>query len=316
MTDLVSVIVATYNRPDALDAVLRSLACQTDRDFEIVIADDGSGTETAGVIKEWSARVSVPLRHVWHEDRGFRLAEIRNRAIRVSNGRYCIFLDGDCIVRKSFVTAHRQLARSGCFVTGNRVLLSAEFTRQILVEHRDIHQWGLAHWIGARLIGDVNRVAPLVRLPLGSLRQLKATHWRGARGSNMAFWREDLERVDGFDAAYCGWGREDSDIFVRMIRSGVQRRDGRFATGVLHLWHPEADRSGLEENERQLAQSLREGRVRAMRGLSTLIEDTKRASLDRAGMYMSARATVPRAISGWYSAQFGSFAGGFAVAAQ
>jgi glycosyltransferase involved in cell wall biosynthesis len=278
MTDLISVIVATYNRPDALDAVLRSLASQTDCDFEIVVADDGSGTETAGVIKEWSARVPVPLRHVWHEDRGFRLAEIRNRAIRVSSGRYCVFLDGDCVVRRNFVAAHRRLARQGCFVTGNRALLSSAFTRQVLDGRRDIHLWSFVHWIGARVVGKVNRVAPLVRLPLGPLRQLKATRWRGARGSNMAFWREDLERVDGFDAAYCGWGREDSDMFIRLIRSGVHRRDGRFATGVLHLWHPEADRSHLEDNERQLAQSLRDGRLRAVRGLSSLIEDTKRTS--------------------------------------
>jgi glycosyltransferase involved in cell wall biosynthesis len=270
--------VATYNRPDALDAVLRSLASQTDQDFEIVLADDGSGTDTAGVIKEWSTRMSVPLRHVWHEDLGFRLAEIRNRAIRVSSGRYCIFLDGDCIAPRNFVAAHRRLAQPGCFVTGNRVLLSRAFTQHLLDERRDISQWSLARWIGIRVLGRINRVAPLISLPLGPLRQSKATRWRGARGSNMAFWREDLERVDGFDAAYSGWGREDSDIFVRMIRSGVHRKDGRFATGVLHLWHPEADRSHLEENERQLAEALRVNRVRAARGLSSLIEDTKRAS--------------------------------------
>jgi hypothetical protein len=116
-----------------------------------------------------------------------------------------------------------------------------------------------------------------MRLPLGPLRKLEATRWRGARGSNMAFWREDLERVDGFDATFSGWGREDSDIFVRMIRTGVRRKDGRFATGVMHLWHPEADRSKLDDNERALNEALQGGRVRAMRGLSSLIEDTKRA---------------------------------------
>ena len=277
MADLISVIVATYQRADALEAVLRSLASQTDREFEVVIADDGSGTETAQVIGTWSGQMPVPLRHVWHEDLGFRLAEIRNRAIRVSKGAYCIFLDGDCIVRRNFVAAHRRLAQRGWFVTGNRVLLSSAFTQQVLRNHLDLHRWGVERWIAARLFGRVNRLAPLMRLPLGPLRKLEAKRWCGARGSNMAFWREDLERVDGFDATFSGWGREDSDIFVRMIRTGVRRKDGRFATGVLHLWHPEADRSKLADNERALNEVLQGGHARAMRGLSSLIEDTKRA---------------------------------------
>ena len=109
MAELISVIVATYNREDALAAVLRSLSRQTDRDFELLIADDGSGTATARLVTEWSARMPVPLRHVWHSDRGFRLAEIRNRAIRASAGRYCVFLDGDCIARPDFIAAHRRL---------------------------------------------------------------------------------------------------------------------------------------------------------------------------------------------------------------
>ena len=278
MAELISVIVATYNRADALDAVLRSLACQTDHDFEVVVADDGSSTETAQVIGAWSAQMPVPLRHVWHDDVGFRLAEIRNRAIRVSEGAYCIFLDGDCIVRPGFVAAHRRLAQRGWFVTGNRILLSPAFTQHVLRDGAEVHRWGAARWMSARALGAINRVAPLIRLPLGPLRKLKAGRWRGARGSNMAFWRADLERVDGFDAAFSGWGREDSDIFVRMIRAGVRRKDGRFATGVLHLWHPEADRSRLAENERQLSEAVRAGRIKAVRGLSALIEDARRAS--------------------------------------
>jgi glycosyltransferase involved in cell wall biosynthesis len=275
--EFISVIVATYNRPDALDAVLRSLARQSDRDFEVVIADDGSGTDTARVIKEWSARMPVPLRHVWHEDRGFRLAEIRNRAVRVSKGAYCIFLDGDCVAPSGFVAAHRRLARRGWFVTGNRVLLSQAFTEHALRARLDLDRWGVARWVGARATGSVNRIAPLLRLPLGPLRRLSSRQWQGARGSNMAFWREDLERVDGFDAAFSGWGREDSDIFVRMMRAGVRRKDGRFATGVLHLWHAEADRSNLGANETLLDDVVRGERLRAVRGLSSLISDSRLA---------------------------------------
>jgi hypothetical protein len=93
----------------------------------------------------------------------------------------------------------------------------------------------------------------------------------------MAFWRSDLDKVDGFDAAFSGWGREDSDIFIRLIRGGVLRKDGRFATGVLHLWHPEADRARLADNERLLADVLDSQRVRAKEGLSRVIEATNAA---------------------------------------
>jgi len=277
VADLISVIVATYNRADALGAVLRSLTRQTDRDFEVLVADDGSDVATARVVTEWAARMPIPLKHVWHPDRGFRLAAIRNRAIRVSTGSYCIFLDGDCIARRDFVAAHRRLAEPGWFVTGNRILLSRELTERILVEGLEPEQWGFANWITQRALRNVNRFAPLLDLELHGLRKLHSRRWRGARGSNMAFWRSDLDKVDGFDSNFSGWGREDSDIFVRLIRSGVLRKDGRFATGVLHLWHPETDRSRLAENEKQLTDLLEGNRVRARQGLSRLIEQTDAA---------------------------------------
>jgi glycosyltransferase involved in cell wall biosynthesis len=272
LDDLISVIVSTYNRADALDAVLRSLSRQSDRNFEIAIADDGSGAATERVVRDWTVRAPVAVKHVWHEDRGFRLAEIRNLGIAASAGRYLIFLDGDCITRPSFVAAHRRLAEPGWFVTGNRILMSQRLTAQVLTEANasrpEPESFGLLAHLALRARGDLNRLAPLFALPLGSLRKRRATQWRGANGSNMAFWRHDLEAVDGFDAAFTGWGREDSDIFVRLIRAGVRRKDGRFATGVLHLWHREADRSGLDGNERRLAEIIGGDGVKARRGLS------------------------------------------------
>ena len=131
MPYLISVIVTTYNREDALEAVLRSLMRQTDPDFEVVVADDGSRPATADLIAAWRPKLGHPLAHVWHEDRGFRAAEIRNRAILASHGAYCIFLDGDCIARPDFVATHRRLAEPGWFVTGNRILLSRELTANI-----------------------------------------------------------------------------------------------------------------------------------------------------------------------------------------
>ena len=113
----ISVIVSTYNRPDALCATLRSLAHQTDSSFEIVVADDGSGPTTRDVVEAWKPRTAIPLQHVWQEDRGFRLAEIRNRAIAASAGNYLIFIDGDCIANPFWVKALREipLKRGGSF---------------------------------------------------------------------------------------------------------------------------------------------------------------------------------------------------------
>jgi glycosyltransferase involved in cell wall biosynthesis len=276
--DLISVIVSTYNREDALDAVLRALAHQTDRHFEIIVADDGSGPATAAVVAAWAAKAAVPVRHVWHEDRGFRLADIRNRGILAAAGAYIIFLDGDCIARPTFVAAHRRLAEPGWFVTGTRILLSQDLTGSILRDGLEPESWGLPHWLARRWRREINRIMPLMDLRLGALRKRVSTRWRGARGANMAFWRRDLDKVDGFDTSFKGWGREDSDIFIRMIRAGVRRKDGSYATGVLHLWHREADRSALAENERQLEDVLRGDRITARRGLAATVQEAQGAA--------------------------------------
>jgi glycosyltransferase involved in cell wall biosynthesis len=272
VTDLISVIVTTWNREDALDAVLRSLSVQTDRDFEVIVADDGSGEATAKLITEWVPKLGRPLKHVWQEHRGFRAAEIRNRAILASEGAYCIFLDGDCIARPGFIATHRQLSEPDWFVTGNRILMSEHLTATILRDKLDPETWSYREWARERGRGGINRTVPLMRLPLGPLRKLRWCAWRGARSCNLAVWRSDLDRIDGFDCAYEGWGREDSDLLVRLLHAGTRRKDGVFATGVLHLWHPTADRSWLPDNDRKLDDVRAGGRVIAERGMSTMRE--------------------------------------------
>ena len=272
--DLISVIVTTYNREDALNAVLRSLARQSDHNFEVIVADDGSAATTAALVEAWKVKLGHPLFHVWHEDRGFRAAEIRNRAILASHGDYVIFLDGDCIARPDFVATHRALADAAWFVTGNRILLSPDLTAKIMRENLTPEIWRWNDWFIQRLGGGVNRLAALLRLPLGPLRRVRQGAWRGARSCNLAVWRSDLDRVDGFDAGYSGWGKEDSDIIVRLLHAGVRRKDGVFATGVLHLWHPEADRSALADNERKLSNIISTQDIRAEQGMSTLAATT------------------------------------------
>jgi len=240
---------------------------------DVVVADDGSTSETADLLKSWQTRLRQPLLHVWQEHRDFRAAEIRNRAIRESRGDYCVFLDGDCLARPDFVAMHRGLCEPGWFVTGNRALLPQHKTEAALRDNIGIEGLGLGHWIGARMNGGLNRLAPLLQLPLGPLRKLRPQAWEGARSCNLAVWRADLDRVDGFDASFSGWGKEDSDLLVRLLHAGVRRKDGRFATGVLHLWHPEADRSRFAVNKTQFAELITSDRMRAVSGLSALTHE-------------------------------------------
>lgn len=271
---LISVIVTTYNREDALDAALRALAHQSDRNFEIVIADDGSRPDTTRLVETWRTRLPLPLKHVRHEHKGFRGGEIRNRGIRESSGEVCIFLDGDCLVRCDFIAAHRRLQEPGWFVTGNRILLSPELTAAVLGRGIEAERWSSAALLQQRLHGGINRLLPTLRLPLGPLRKLNSARWQGAQTCNLAVARRDLDRVDGFDGAYTGWGLEDSDLVVRLLRAGVRRKDGRFATGVLHLWHPPNDRSQLPGNQARLDKVIGGGRLRALHGLSELSDVT------------------------------------------
>jgi glycosyltransferase involved in cell wall biosynthesis len=262
-----AVIVTTYNRPDALRAVLEGYLAQQAAAFELLIADDGSGDETRELVASYASRAPFPLRHVWQEDRGFRAAAIRNRALAQTTADYVIFSDGDCVPPTFFVQRHLALAEVNCFVAGNRVLLSESFTKRVLCDRIAIHDWGALRWLVAFAKRDVNRVSPLVRLPGNILRKMAPRRWEGVKTCNLAAWRADLVRINGLDERYSGWGLEDSDLVIRLINSGVQHKSGRFHAPVLHLWHRENDRSALAENQARLKALLASGSVVALEGL-------------------------------------------------
>lgn len=249
-----SIIVSTYNRPDALELVLLALAeqdCGNENDlFEVVVADDGSTDATRALLDELQAKAKLPykLRYVWHEDKGFRLALIRNKAVAKSCGDYLVFLDGDCVPLKSFVRKHQRLAEKGWFVAGNRVLLNKDFTDKVLRQKILFHNWCGVDWFLARIKGYCNRFLTLLPLPLsGFMRKLSAKKWQKARGCNLAMWRKDFLAVNGFDESYVGWGYEDSDLVIRLMRNNIFRKSGKFAVPVIHLWHEEIKRSDEEK---------------------------------------------------------------------
>lgn len=266
VTPRVAVLVSTYNRPAALEAVLASLAEQLYPRFEVVVADDGSGPETKEVVERFAAAAPFPVRHVWQEDRGYRLAAIRNRAVAATEAEYLIHTDGDCIVRPDFVGRHARLADRGWFVRGSRIRLGRGLSEDVLGHRLPVHRWGALRWLRHLARGDVDRFSPFLRLPLGPLRKATPRKWDGAKACNLAVWREDYLAVDGFDEAYEGWGSEDNDFVVRLIRHGIRRKDGRYAVPVLHLWHEQRER--VLENQRLFEERLASDRIRAERGVS------------------------------------------------
>ncbi|NHZ60796.1 glycosyltransferase family 2 protein [Massilia genomosp. 1] len=265
---LISIIVATYNRPDALEAVVDACFAQSDRQFEIIIADDGSGEPTRACVARLQTRATVPLRHVWQPDQGFRLAMARNQGILASRGEYIVLLDGDCIPQRDFVARHRALAQPGCMVTGSRILLDDAFTQRVLADKRDLHTLAVGEKLALRARGHLNKVLQLLfKLPdLGRVQ--KRFSWRRIKGCNMAAWRSDIDTVNGFDQSFEGWGHEDADFVVRLFNAGVARKDGAFATEVFHLWHRENARDEASSNRALVRQRAAGHTVRALRGLA------------------------------------------------
>ncbi len=263
-----AVIVTTYNRPDALAAVLEGYCAQNDRNFELLIADDGSTDGTRKLVEEHAARAPFTLHHVWQEDAGFRPGAARNRAAARTAADYLIFADGDCVPARDFVRQHLALAERSYFLSGNRVLLSPVFTQRVLDEHAPIHLWPATRWLRAWATRDVNRLLPLLKLPDVSFRKRSPNRWEGVKTCNLSLWRSDFMRVNGFDESYSGWGLEDSDLAIRLIHAGVHHKSARFATPVFHLWHRENDRSRLTENQKLLDEIIASQRIEARMGVS------------------------------------------------
>lgn len=254
-----SLVIATYNWPEALELVLRSVRAQRRMPIEVLVADDGSGEATRRVVMAHQTDFPVPLRHVWHEDRGFRLAAIRNEAIRRASGDYILQVDGDMVLGRHFVQAHVRFARRGSYVQGSRCLLSAALTRRMLAERR--------HEVKPFTRGLRNRqngwylpwLSPLVRGPRDPDHR--------TRGCHMAFWRADLIAVNGYDECFVGWGREDSELAARLIHSGVGRRNFKYGAVAHHLWHPDSAARASDESEARYWSTIRGRRRWCDRGL-------------------------------------------------
>ncbi|MBS0216938.1 MAG: glycosyltransferase family 2 protein [Proteobacteria bacterium] len=260
-----SLVVSTYNWKEALALCLHSIAAQRVLPLEVVVADDGSREDTAELIRTMAADFPVPLIHAWQEDAGFRLARVRNLGIAASSGDYVIFLDGDLILHPRFVADHLALIRPGIFLQGSRLNATPEESARLLAGGKPKFSPFMD------MEGRYKRKHAL-RLPWVARRKALTAEGGQMMGCNMGIWRADLDRVNGFDDNYEGWGREDDDISARLKHAGLVRRPIRFAGLAIHLWHKTRWPDGIPPtevlpNDRFFNKVLAEGTIRCNRGL-------------------------------------------------
>lgn len=245
----ISVIVTTYNRPGALKRVLDGLLSQVRLPEEILVADDGSGRKTEQMLQPYLHHDRIRIHHIWQEDRGFRAARIRNMAIKKSSGDYLVLLDGDCIPGKYFIRDHLDLAQKGCFFQGKRVIVNQskekEFDHRVCNSKRKL----ITHAV-KKEISNSHHIFRIPFSPSFFTRKLS-----GVRSCNMGVFQDDIRAVNGFNHDFEGWGREDSELVVRLYKYGLKRKENIFRAICFHLWHHENRRDCLEKNDLMLKQT-------------------------------------------------------------
>lgn len=265
-----SIIISTYNSPRALNLVLRGYSCQTFRDFEIVVADDGSTAETADLVRRYRIQEGLPVRHAWQEDAGFQKCRILNKAAAAARGDYLIIVDGDCIPRADFVETHLALRQPGHYLSGAMFRLKWKVTN--LATEADVVSQAL--FSPSWLIRHGQGFNPKQLLKLS--RSTKLRHWAerlsnahaGWNGANSSCWRDDLLRVNGFDDRLV-YGGEDREFGFRLDNAGLKGLKVRYSAACVHLEHSRGyvSESGWNHN-RAIIHQIMSGRVvRAAAGI-------------------------------------------------
>jgi glycosyltransferase involved in cell wall biosynthesis len=254
-----SLIISTYNWPQALDLVLTSVARQRRLPDEVIVADDGSGDDTARLIASWSSRLGTPLHHVWQENKGYRLARSRNRAIAASRGEYVVLVDGDMVLDEHFITDHEQARERGCFVQGVRIPTGPAGAARML-KHR-------CTTVGPFTPGLRRRHHAVRNLWLSRYLSRSAVTMSRVKSCNQGYWRSDLMTVNGFEERMIGWGPEDKECAARLIHAGVRGKELRFAALATHLHHASRAPAGVNPNDALFAATIASRRTRCELGL-------------------------------------------------
>jgi glycosyltransferase involved in cell wall biosynthesis len=235
-----TLVVAVYNKADLLRYVLAACARQSFTDFEVIVADDGSGPAIADVVRDARNAYRFPIGHLWHEDRGWRKNTMLNNAIRAAHSGYLVFIDGDCIPSRHFLRDHHDEREPGRVLLGRRVETSQRWASGLSLEtitSGAFERSGLDEWMDA-VNGKALRMEDGIRIPSRILRTLLLRNVRGMLGSNFSAWKSDLVAINGFDELYTGPGcGEDSDIQFRLGLAGVTGKSLRNLAIQYHVHH-------------------------------------------------------------------------------
>ena len=246
----ITAIIVTYNRPDALEVILKSILKQTELPHEVIIADDGSGEETAELISKFEKKFPCKLKHVWQEDKGFRAARIRNKAIKESTGDYLYFSDGDLFFHSSLFHDLKRNITPGLALIGSRVFLNQEASNNIL-QTRDPEN---ISFISSKI--EKNRLNG-VRVPFVSKMFPTKSFSKKLRGGLLCVQKETIVAVNGWNEDFEGWGKEDTELVARLYFYGIKLKKLKFAGITYHLWHPFLSRQQLTKNEELLSECLK-----------------------------------------------------------
>lgn len=236
-----ALLISTYNWVEALDLVLKSVSEQTQLPDEILIADDGSKEDTADLIQSFVSEMTVPVHHIWQEDKGFRKAQILNKSVAQSNSDYIIQIDGDCILHENFVEDHVNKAKRGTYLYGSRVNILPDSVSDVL--KNKIIRFNF-------FSKEIKNKSRTIRFPFFSdFYKPHAGISKKFRGCNVSYWRKDFLAVNGYNEEFEGWGREDSDLAIRMGNNGVLAKRLRYAGILYHIHHQVNSKHNFEKND-------------------------------------------------------------------
>jgi len=236
-----TLIISTYNWAEALSLVLKSVKKQSQLPDEIIIADDGSTQETRDVIEKSISDFTIPVHHVWQEDKGFRKAHILNKAVAKAAGEYIIQIDGDCIMHKHFIKDHLHFVKRNTYLFGSRVNIQKQHLKTLFAK-RQIRFSALSKGIKKR-----TRACHISFL--SKLYKERTQFSNKFRGCNTSYFKEDFIAVNGYNEDITGWGREDSELVLRMHNRGIKARRLRYRGIVFHIYHNEKSRGRLDLND-------------------------------------------------------------------
>lgn len=249
----ISLIIVTYNRPQALSLILKSIKNQKVLPDEVVIADDGSGIKTRETIQIFQKTFPVPLLHVWHEDNGFRAAAIRNSAIKASSGDYLIFSDGDLFFHPGFISDFKRNLEQGEALIGSRVFLKQSATAKRISNQNCKPIF--SPFISSEI--ETNRLNA-VRFPLINKLIKSLNFSTKLRGGLLGVWRTDVSAVNGWNEEFSGWGLEDTELVARLFNNGTIFRKIKFQAITYHLWHEFQSREKVLRNQEILDKTVQE----------------------------------------------------------